>query len=185
MPVSDLVFIWGMPGSGKTTLGKKLAKELNFEWIDSDNFIELNEGKSINEIFEKEGEVYFRNIEQESLQEFLKLDKVLISCGGGFPVFNDNHKIMLKNGFCIYLKAELGLLNQRILKNNDKRPLLSGSNEEQNLQKIKEIFERRKEIFETANIQINIPVKSSKSFILQASQEFYKFKNEQNSKSDF
>jgi shikimate kinase len=178
MPLKDLVFIWGMPGSGKTTLGKKLAKQLNFDWIDSDNYIENSEGKTIEELFKKNGEDYFRKLEKKSLDEFLNLDKVLISCGGGFPVFNENNKTMLENGFCIYLKAELGLLNKRLIENNTKRPLLSGSNEGLILIKLTEIFENRKEIYETANFQINIPVKSTKSFILQASQAFYNFKNE-------
>ncbi|MFY8107689.1 MAG: shikimate kinase [Bacteroidia bacterium] len=180
MPSKDLVFIWGMPGSGKTTLGKKLAKELNFDWIDSDNYIENAEGKSVSELFEKHGEEYFRKLEKKSLEEFLNLNKVLISCGGGFPVFNQNNKTMLENGFCIYLKAELGLLNKRLIENNSKRPLLSGSNEGQILKKLTEIFGNRKEIFETAHYQINIPVKSSKTFIIQASQAFYSFKNETN-----
>ncbi len=175
MPVNDLVFIWGMPGSGKTTLGKKLAKQLNFEWIDSDNYIELNEGKSISEIFEKEGEEYFRQLELKSLREFLKLNKVLVSCGGGFPVFNENYKIMLNNAFCIYLKADIGLLNRRLLDQNNKRPLLSALNGEQILIKLKEIYETRKEIYEKANFQINIPVKSVNTLILQVSQEFKTF----------
>ncbi len=178
MPSKDLVFIWGMPGSGKTTLGKKLAKELNFDWIDSDSYIENVEGKSVAEIFETQGEEHFRNLEKKSLDEFLNLNKVLISCGGGFPVFNDNNKTMLENGFCIYLKAELGLLNKRLIENNTKRPLLSGSNEGQILLKLTEIFEKRKEIFETSHFQIKIPIKSNKSFILQASQAFFNFKNE-------
>lgn len=178
MPSKDLVFIWGMPGSGKTTLGKKLAKELNFDWIDSDSYIENVEGKSVAEIFETQGEEYFRDLEKKSLDEFLNLNKVLISCGGGFPVFNDNNKTMLENGFCIYLKAELGLLNKRLIENNTKRPLLSGSNEGQILLKLTEIFEKRKEIFETSHFQIKIPIKSNKSFILRASQAFFNFKNE-------
>jgi shikimate kinase len=177
MTPKDLVFIWGMPGSGKTTLGKKLAKQLNYDWIDSDNYIENAEGKSVSEIFDKHGEEYFRELEKKSLGEFLNLNKVLISCGGGFPVFNENNKTMLENGFCIYLKAELGLLNKRLIENNSKRPLLSGSNEGAILIKLTEIFENRKEIFETAHLQINIPIKSPKSFILQASQALHNFKN--------
>ena len=75
MKYPELIFLWGMPGSGKSTLGKKLANHLSYSWIDTDVSIEKSEGKTIEQIFNEEGEVKFRTLEKNCLfwNKFLKL----------------------------------------------------------------------------------------------------------------
>ena len=100
------IFLIGFMGCGKTTLGKKLAKHLNFNFIDLDRFIENKTVKSINVIFDEKGEQYFRDLEKESLNEIYKMDNLVIATGGGTPCFSDNMQTMLEKGICIYLKME-------------------------------------------------------------------------------
>ena len=80
-----IICLLGYMGSGKSTLGKKLAKKMDLEFIDLDKYIELNEGKTITDIFSESGEAIFRKIEKESLSVCLKKEKVLLSLGGGTP----------------------------------------------------------------------------------------------------
>ena len=75
----------GMPSSGKSTLGRQLAKELNYDFIDLDKKIEISEGKKINEIFTLEGEDYFRKLETEQLKKIEANNRLVIANGGGTP----------------------------------------------------------------------------------------------------
>ena len=84
------IYLIGLPGSGKTTLGKQVAKALNLTFIDMDEKIEQTEGKSISEIFSKEGEAYFRDIERAMLHQVAQEENCIISTGGGAPCFFDN-----------------------------------------------------------------------------------------------
>ena len=77
------LFLIGMPGCGKSTLGKKLAKKLNYEFIDMDNYIEQQACMFVDEIFEAYGEEFFRALEQNTLKDFNKMDNVIIATGGG------------------------------------------------------------------------------------------------------
>ena len=172
MKYPELIFLWGMPGSGKSTLGKKLANHLSYSWIDTDVSIEKSEGKTIEQIFNEEGEEKFRTLEENCLDELLSLKQTVISCGGGFPVFNNNATKMLEAGFCIYLDANLELLCQRILEGKDQRPLFSGVNLEKINDNLRNLFQKRQFIYELAHCKIKIPVKSSKAFILQVLEGF-------------
>jgi len=118
------IFLIGFMGCGKTTLGKKLAKHLNFNFIDLDRFIENKTVKSINVIFDEKGEQYFRDLEKESLNEIYKMDNLVIATGGGTPCFYDNMQTMLAKGICIYLKMEAEDLAERLGKEKNNRPLI-------------------------------------------------------------
>ena len=118
------IFLIGFMGCGKTTLGKKLAKHLNFNFIDLDRFIENKTVKSINVIFDEKGEQYFRDLEKESLNEICKMDNMVLASGGGTPCFSDNMQTMLAKGICIYLKMEAGDLEERLCKEKNNRPLI-------------------------------------------------------------
>ncbi|MFN5829806.1 MAG: shikimate kinase, partial [Bacteroidota bacterium] len=87
--MKKVVYLTGFMGSGKTTVGKKLAAQLNYTFIDLDSYIEKQEGRSISELFNEHGENYFREVEHQCLQTLLKLEKLVIACGGGTPCFYD------------------------------------------------------------------------------------------------
>lgn len=113
----------GLPGCGKTTLGKKLSEKLNYKFIDMDEYIERSACMFISEIFEAYGEKFFRDLETNTLIELSKLDNVVISTGGGI-IKNKHHKEIMKNGKCIYLEVPLDILDERVKNTEDIRPLL-------------------------------------------------------------
>lgn len=122
-----LVFLTGIMGSGKTTIGRRLAHQLHAEFIDMDNQIEKEENKSINEIFSSSGEEAFRSLETNLLKSLQALDQdskiTVVSTGGGVVIRDENRKIMNASGTVIYIRAELeDLLNR--LENDKSRPLL-------------------------------------------------------------
>ena len=89
--------------SGKSTVGKKLAKHLNYEFVDTDKWIENKYRLSVDGIFSKYGEKVFRSFEREALLELIAKDNILISTGGGLPCFDGNMEIIKASGFSIYL----------------------------------------------------------------------------------
>jgi shikimate kinase len=116
----------GMPSSGKSTLGRQLAKELDYDFIDLDKKIEVSEGKKINEIFNLEGEDYFRKIETEQLKKIEPNSKVIVATGGGTPCFGNNMEFIKECGISIFLDVKPFKLEERMRnskKNN--RPLFS------------------------------------------------------------
>jgi shikimate kinase len=118
------VFMLGMPSSGKSTLGRQLAKELNYDFIDLDKKIEVSEGKKIHEIFNLEGEDYFRKVETDQLKKIEADTGVVVATGGGTPCFNENMKFIKENGISIFLDVKPIKLEER-MKNSKKntRPL--------------------------------------------------------------
>lgn len=123
------IFLVGMPFSGKTSAAKKLAKQLGWDFIDSDKEISKSENLSIEEIFTQKGEIHFRKLENSWLQEAKNLSNAVISTGGGMPVFYDNMDVMLQNGVVIFLNTRAQILAERSLLNND-RPLVKHVSED-------------------------------------------------------
>ena len=127
------IYLIGMPGSGKSTVGKKLANKINYQYIDMDEYIENKLNKKIPLIFSEDGEAYFRLKEKEALNDFLSLDNVIISTGGG--VIKDKSNKDLMNGKIIFIDVDLSILENR-LKNDNTRPLLK-------VKTIKELYDER------------------------------------------
>jgi shikimate kinase len=123
------LFIIGYKNSGKTTLGKKLAVRLNLEFIDLDDYIEKQAGKTIPEIFTEAGEKEFRRIERNALCRVIGQDNILVSTGGGVPCYHDNMTRMEKCGIVIYLKADDETLIERLKTAAIDRPLVKGKSE--------------------------------------------------------
>ena len=144
------IFLVGFMGSGKTTLGKALAAKINFEFLDTDERIVQLENRSIEEIFENEGEGNFRSLELKVLQEIsCSENNLVISTGGGFPCYNDNMSEMLKNGFVVFLSTDSKTLYNR-LKNDRKRPLLKSSSDLMSF--IETTLSRREPIYKKAHL---------------------------------
>ena len=97
-----IVSLVGYMGSGKSTTGKDLAKALGYQFIDLDEYIEEKYQAKIAEIFEKEGELGFRKIEREALKEVLTTTNIVLSLGGGTPVYYDNMDEIVKNSVSIH-----------------------------------------------------------------------------------
>ena len=117
-------------GSGKSSIGAALAKQLDFLHLDTDICISKLEGTTINEIFESRGEAYFRDKENSLFKFINEIDKVVISTGGGFPIHNELMKQILASGLTIYLDTKLEDIHVRLENNQNTRPLLNLSNED-------------------------------------------------------
>jgi shikimate kinase len=125
------VFLVGFMGSGKTTIGHMLSKELACSFIDLDCYIENRYLKKISEIFSEQGEQKFREIEHRLLKEVAEMDNVIISTGGGAACFFDNMQIMNQHGVSIYLKSTPEKLAERLLNAKNTRPLIKNITKEE------------------------------------------------------
>ncbi len=125
---NESIVLIGFMGSGKTTLGKWIAREHGYTFLDTDDMIEEGQQRSINDIFAKEGEEYFRDLETDMIRSLAdRDDKVVISVGGGLPVREVNRELMRHVGKVVYLRTTVDELEKR-LKGDTKRPLLAGGN---------------------------------------------------------
>lgn len=140
----------GMMGSGKSTIGKLLGERLNIKNIDIDSLIEQNEKRKISDIFNDDGEKYFRMIEKETIKSNFSDRDLIISLGGGSFEDNLTRELLLKGSTVIYLKTSPNVIFDRI-KNNKNRPLL---NNQMTIERIQTISSQREKNYELANITI-------------------------------
>ena len=142
------IYLIGMMGSGKSTLGKSLSEKIQKPFIDLDSEIEKAAGKSITEIFDFDGEEQFRKMETKQLKQY---SESIVACGGGIILNNANRKFINENGIAILLLATMGELAQRLSSSNN-RPLLADDNMEEALTKL--WLERQLDYLDTANFTI-------------------------------
>lgn len=159
-----------MPGSGKSTWGKKLASALKYNFIDLDDQIEEKENLKISDIFIEKGEEYFRDKEQFYLEKTINLNNTIVSTGGGTPCYKNNMEFMNKNGITIYLNANIGIISDRILKGKRQRPLFFNQSEDEIRKNIEKILSLRKGYYNMANYTFNIPDESVQTFVNKAVQ---------------
>ena len=145
----NLVFL-GMMGSGKSSIGNLVSKKLNLQFVDIDTLIIENTGMSISKIFQKKGEVYFRNLEEKITLKCLKKNKNVISLGGGGFINPKIRKETLTNHLSFWLNWDESILIHRI-KGSKKRPLAFKSTD----QEIREIIKNRSKIYLNAQFKIN------------------------------
>ncbi|MGV8095695.1 MAG: shikimate kinase [Mangrovibacterium sp.] len=149
------IYLIGYMGSGKSTLGRELASRLNLSFLDMDQFIEMKYLKTVPEIFRDEGEMQFREKEQACLKEISVMENVVVATGGGAPCFFDNMEIMNSTGCCVFLDVEPGELAERLIKGNVVRPLIQEKPEEELVQTIKRMMEKRRSFYEKARYIIS------------------------------
>jgi shikimate kinase len=139
-----IISLVGYMGSGKSHISKILSEKLDFKLIDLDKEISRRHKLTIPEIFEKKGEIYFRKLERETLEEILASEEnVILSLGGGTPVYYNNMEIINHNSKSVFLRASVGTLSERLLKQKEKRPLIATISDENLAEFIaKHLFER-------------------------------------------
>lgn len=151
------ILLTGFMGTGKTTISHELHFMTRMEEIDLDAYIVEKAGCSINEIFEQQGEQFFRNLETESLKEILNKTDFILSCGGGTVLRAENVELMKQNGKIVLLTAEPQTIYDRV-KNNNERPLL---NQNMSIEYIAQLLEKRKDAyFQAADIVIRTDEKN-------------------------
>jgi shikimate kinase len=145
----NLVFL-GMMGSGKSSIGYLVSRKLNLMFVDIDSLIEKKEEMLISEIFKKNGENYFRSLEEKITLKALKDINSVISLGGGSFINDKIRKIILTNHFSFWLNVDQSVLLSRI-RHSKHRPLTIDSTD----QEIKKIIKERSKIYSKAQFKIN------------------------------
>ena len=149
------IYLIGMMGSGKSTVGKTLSEKMHKPFIDLDSEIEKGTGKNISEIFDIDGEEQFRKMETKQLKQY---SESIVACGGGIVLKDENREFINENGFTILLTASMEELSQR-LSDSGNRPLLADDNTEEALTKL--WLERQLHYLNTADFTIETDGKNS------------------------
>ena len=142
------IYLIGMMGSGKSTVGKTLSEKMHKPFIDLDSEIEKGTGKNISEIFDIDGEEQFRKMETKQLKQY---SESIVACGGGIVLNDENREFINENGFTILLTASMEELSHR-LSDSGNRPLLADDNTEEALTKL--WLERQLHYLNTADFTI-------------------------------
>lgn len=125
------IFLLGLTGAGKSTVGKLLANKLSYSFIDLDEVIRYETNRTIEEIFEKDGESYFRQLENKYLKKIGTSDNRVIATGGGTPCYFDSMDFIKANGLSIFLYAPVDLVTERLFAtDSSQRPMLKGRTRE-------------------------------------------------------
>ncbi len=159
----SLIFLTGFSGSGKSTIGPLLANSLGYEFVDLDQVIEKDAGKTITRIFAENGEEYFRSLEKRTLEGIIVKNDMVISLGGGVLENDQSYALIQKSGTMVYLKSPVRTLARR-LGNKIDRPLLMGEqgrklSREEIEEKIATILAKRETRYETAEITVETDIK--------------------------
>lgn len=145
------IFLYGPPGSGKSSVGKALAERLHAPFVDLDLEIEKSAGKTIPQIMEEQGESAFRNLETEMLKRVSNGDPCVIALGGGALLREENRQRAEERGQVVFLDVKASTLVERLQKDQTRRPLLAGDLEE----KLRALLEQRKEHYDSFTVRVS------------------------------
>ncbi|WP_191860149.1 shikimate kinase [Hanstruepera ponticola] len=153
------IFLLGYMGSGKSYVGQKLSKVLDMPFVDLDDYIEKKEGRTIEQIFNSKGEIYFRKLENACLKELIKSNlNAVIALGGGTPCYANNMELISnsQSSKSIYLQVSIQELSKRLFDEKHNRPLLKFINSNDELLEFigKHLFER-KDFYNKADLTID------------------------------
>ncbi|MDQ5939226.1 MAG: shikimate kinase [Pseudomonadota bacterium] len=164
MKQSENIYLVGLMGAGKTTIGRQLARTLKIPFYDSDKAIEERTGVDIPTIFEFEGEEGFRNREQKMLQQLTEIKGIVMATGGGAVLREENRKLLSENGFVIYLHCDVDKLLERT-RRDSQRPLLNTQDPKERLETL---FDQRKPLYTSiADFTIDTGILQSKDVVTQ------------------
>ena len=150
------IVLIGYMGSGKTTVGKALAKEIGLPFYDLDWYIESRMRKKVSQIFAERGEDGFRVIERNMLHEVAEFEDVVISCGGGTPCFFDNMDYLNQQAQVVFLRCEPEVLKEHLLMGKGDRPLLKGKSAEELIGFIRQQLEYREPYYMKAKYTLDV-----------------------------
>lgn len=155
MNLPSKIFLIGFMGSGKSTLGKKIAKQIGYSFFDLDAEIENDEKRTITEIFNSDGEKYFRNLESKKISSLKdNHNNLVVALGGGTPCFNNNIETIKELGPTIYLKYNSGILASRLLNAKTKRPLIANKTNEEVKVFVEELLRERELFYLQSSLRI-------------------------------
>jgi shikimate kinase len=151
------IYLIGMPGSGKSTLGQQLAERLSLSFIDLDTVIEDHQQKAVSDIFREKGEDHFRLIESQLLREWAGSEKSFVmATGGGAPCFHQGIDIINQTGLSIFLDVSVDVLLNRLHSKTD-RPLLNSIDAKEKDEKLRAIRTSRLSCYQKAHISVTDP----------------------------
>jgi len=153
--VQPKIFLIGMMGSGKSYWADKLKKKLKVPSYDLDALIEMMEERSIKEIFEEDGEEYFRKAEAKMLRLFAEKKQFILSVGGGTACYNDNMKWMNKQGITVWIDEPIETLSARLIKEKSHRPLIKDLDNDGLTNFLKRLMEERSEYYNQSTYRLS------------------------------
>ncbi|MBB6372371.1 shikimate kinase [Chryseobacterium shigense] len=169
-----VISLIGYMGSGKSHISKILSDKINFKLIDLDKEISRRNKLTIPEIFEKKGEIQFRKLEREALEEILASEEnVVLSLGGGTPVYYNNMEIINHSSTSVFLRASVNTLYERLSKQKEKRPLIANVPDE-DLQEFiaKHLFERNV-FYSKAQFNVNTDSRTPEDIVQEIVEKLY------------
>lgn len=146
------IVLMGFMGSGKSTLGKQLARSLKLDFADLDKYIESKTGRSVQEIFSVEGESSFRSLEGQYLAELLNRPNGVVAIGGGAPCNDEHIRLIKESSLSVYLKISVPELYLRISLSQTPRPLMAGKTGAEMESYICTLLETREKYYNQADI---------------------------------
>ncbi|MCK4377931.1 MAG: shikimate kinase [Deltaproteobacteria bacterium] len=173
MKADQHLILTGFMGSGKSSVGKELATLLQRPFIDLDKYIEKQTGLTIAEIFEHQGEIYFRRLEQQSLKTVLAYPPLVLATGGGTIINEDNRRLIKNRGYIVFLDASQDTIMKRTGASHSRPLLLTGDKttaDRFRQQKIKDLLNERRSFYELCHLKIltdNLSVNQVTRRILQ------------------
>lgn len=159
----------GFMGTGKSSVGRHVAAQLDFEFLDTDELIEARAGKSITRIFSESGEAAFRELERQVVEELAGKDKLVISTGGGLAVNEANLASLKQHALVVCLWAGPEAIWQRV-RHQSHRPLLQDPDP---LAKIKMLLDQREPFYRKADVLINTDLRSVKEVVQHVLHQFH------------
>ena len=176
-----LIYLTGFMGAGKSTIGPILANTIGWDSCDLDLLIEEKVGKKVREIFEEDGEKYFRKIEAETLQDVSQRSNLVVSLGGGTMANDKNLEILKRTGITVYLKASPDSFYKRLKHKRDRPQLLINEKEDfskdELIQRINELIKKRSKYYEQADIIIETDKSTVGKTVDQIVKQLEKFNN--------
>ena len=162
------IALCGFMGTGKSSVGRLVAEQLRFDFLDTDTVLEARAGKTIAKIFEEQGEAAFREQEQRLVKELEARDRTVISTGGGLVVHPENLASLRRHAYLVCLWASPETIYARV-KNQSHRPLLNGP---EPLEKIRLLLAERKPFYKQANALLNTELRSAREVAQQVLHQF-------------